>query len=179
MKKQMVLIVIALLPVCLLAQNSPLTALFEKYADKPGFESSEIIPGSMSFEWEKTVKIDAVKEMLKEIQGIRVLKYDGSAEKEEAKIWKKIQKTAGKDPYKEVAKVNADSVMVSLYLVQDASGITKELALMAKDKKDITLVTVTGNMDFSKLFSRENMHSLHEMAEYFMHNKGMCRAAKN
>jgi hypothetical protein len=180
MKKQIVLMVFAFLPLFLLAQNSPLTALFEKYADKPGFESSEIIPGSMNFEWEKTMKIDAVKEMLKEIQGVRILKYKAVANNnEEAKIWRKIQKTAGKEPYKEVAKVNADSVMVSLYLVQDDTGITKELALIAKDKKGVTLMTVNGNIDFAKLFSRENMHSLHEMAEYFMHNKGMCKQAKN
>lgn len=176
MKKQIVLMVFALLPVFLLAQNSPLTALFEKYADKPGFESSEIIPGSMSFEWEKTMKIDAVKEMLKEIQGIRILKYKASAaNNEEAKIWKKIQKAAGEEPYQEVVKVNADSVMVNIYLVQEPGGITKEIALIAKDKKGITMVTVNGNIDFATLFSKENMHSLREMAEYYMHNKGVCK----
>jgi hypothetical protein len=180
MKKQIVLMVFAFLPVFLLAQNSPLTALFEKYADKPGFESSEIIPGSMSFEWEKTMKIDAIREMLKEIQGVRILKYKAAANNnEEAKIWRKIQKTTGKEPYKEVVKVNADSVMVSIYLVQDASGFTKELALMAKDMKGITLVTVNGNIDFATLFSKDNMHSLREMVEYYMHNKEACMPAKN
>jgi hypothetical protein len=180
MKKQIVLMVFAFLPVFLLAQNSPLTSLFEKYADKPGFESSEIIPGSMSFEWEKTMKIDAVKEMLKEIQGVRILKYKSNATHNEvAKIWKKIQKAAGKEPYQEVVKVNVDSVMVNIYLVQEPNGITKEIALIAKDKKGITMVNITGNIDFATLFSKENMHSLREMAEQYMHNKAMCPAAKN
>jgi len=179
MKKQIILMVFAFLPVFLLAQNSPLTSLYEKYADKPGFNSSEIIPGSMSFEWEKTMNIDAVKEMLKEIQGVRILRYMSSpANNDEAKIWKKINKAAGDEPYKEVIKVNADSVMVNIYLVQEPGGITKEIALIAKDKKGITMVTVNGNIDFAKLFSKENMHSLHEMAEYFMHHKGMCPAEK-
>lgn len=179
MKKQIVLMVLALLPVVLLAQNSPLKALFEKYANKPGFESSEIIPGSMGSEWEKTVKIDAVKEMLKEIQGVRILRYKTSpATKEEMKVWKKINKTVGKEPYKEVVKVNADSIMARIYLVQGTDGITKEIALIAKDKKGITMVTVNGNIDFATLFSKENMHSLHEMASYLMHNKGMCHSNK-
>jgi hypothetical protein len=180
MKKQIVLMVFAFLPVILLAQNSPLNALFEKYDGKPGFESSEIILGSMSFEWEKTVKIDALKEMLKEIQAVRILKYKSNATNNDvAKIWKKIQKVAGEEPYQEVAKVNADSVMVSIYLVQEPGGITREIALLAKDKKGITMVTVNGNIDFATLFSKENMQSLREMAQYFMHNKGMCPAANN
>lgn len=180
MKKQIVLMVLAFLPVFLLAQNSPLTALYEKYADKPGFESSEIIPGSMSFEWEKTMKLDAVKEMLKEIKGVRILKYMVSAtNKEEAKIWKKIQKTAKEKPYKKVVAVHSDKTHVNIYLVQEPGGITKEIALTAKDDKGITMVTVNGNIDFSTLFSKENMHSLREIAEYYMHNKGVCKPEKN
>jgi hypothetical protein len=179
MKKQIVLMVLAILPVFLLAQTSPLIALYEKYADKPGFESSEIIPGSMSFEWEKDMKFEAVREMLKEIKGIRILKYKVSAtNKDESKIWKKIEKTAGEDPYKKVVAVHADKTHVSIYLVQDPGGITKEIALTAMDEKGITLVTVDGNIDFSALFSKENMHSLREMAEYCMHNKWACTPDK-
>jgi hypothetical protein len=180
MKKQIVLMIIALFPVFLLAQSTPMTAFYQRYADKPGYESSEILPGSMSFEWEKDMNNTIIRDMLSNIESIRILKYKkGTENAGEDKFWKKMLKTARDGQYNEVANANADNIIVHLYMLKEPAGKAKEVALLLKDVRGVTLVTVSGNLDFSALFSKENMHSLHEMAEYFKHNKGMCPAAKN
>ncbi len=70
----------AFLPVILTAQNTPLSSLYDRYASEPGFETTEILPGSMSFEWEKTAENDQVKEMMQNIESIRILKYKSEKE---------------------------------------------------------------------------------------------------
>lgn len=176
MKKQIVLMILALLPVFLLAQNTPLSSLYEKYVSKPGFVTTEILPGSMSFEWEKTMNNYTIKEMLQDIQRIRILKYTENADNnEQDKLWKKIQKAAGDEQYIEVVTVNAENTRANMFIMKGPSGNTREVALLVKEEKGITMVTITGNMDFSALFSAENMQNLREMAEYYMHNKGECK----
>jgi hypothetical protein len=176
MKKLIVLMIVAFLPVFLLAQNTPLSSLYDKYENKPGFETTEILPGSMSFDWEKNVNASAIKEMMQNIQSIRILKFQTDTENaEQEKLWKKMQKAAGDDQYNQVVTVNAENIQVYLYISNVSAGNTREVALMAKGEKGITLVTMTGNMDFSAVFSPENMQSLREMAEYYMQNKGDCK----
>jgi len=176
MKKLIVLMIAAFIPVFILAQNTPLSALYDKYASKPGFETVDIFPGNMSFVWEKTLDNSTIKDMLQNIESVRILKYKASPENnEQDKLWKKMQKTAGDEQYKEVVTVNAENTQVNIYMIKEPGGKTREVALMAKDQKGITMVTVTGNMDFSALFSAENMKSLREMAEYYMKNKGDCK----
>jgi hypothetical protein len=180
MKKLIVLMIIAFVPVILLAQNTPMTAFYQKYADKPGYETSEIFPGSMSFEWEKNMNNTAIRDMLQRIESIRILKYKkGTENAGEDKFWKKMLKTARDGQYSEVANVNADNINVHVYMMKEPGGKTKEVDLLVKDQRGVTLVTVSGTLDFSILFSKENLHNLHEMAVYFMHNKVACMPTKN
>jgi hypothetical protein len=180
MKKQIVIMILAFLPVLLLAQNTPLSALYDKYVSKPGFESTEILPGSMSFEWEKDMNTNSIKEMLKDIKSIRILKYKENEDKnEQEKLWKKIQKAAGDDQYIEVVNVNAENTRANMYIMKGPSGKTMEVDLVVKEAKGITIVTVSGDIDFSTIFNTENMKGLREMAEYYMHNKEACNHGKD
>lgn len=180
MKKQIILMVLGFLPVFLLAQNTPLSSLYEQYASKAGFVSTEIFPGTMSFEWEKAMNLNTFKDMMKEIQCIRILRYkeDGN-KREQAKFWKKIQKTAGDGQYKEVVAVSSEKVKADIYLIREPSGNTKEVAFAAKSEDGIMMITISGNLDFSMLFSKENMQHLRDIAHYFMENKGKCIQAKD
>jgi hypothetical protein len=176
MKKILVIMMAAFIPAFLLAQNTPLSALYDRYASKPGFETTEILPGSMSFEWEKTMDNSTIKEIMQNIESIRILKYKAVAENtEQEKFWKKMQKAAGDDQYKEVVNVNAENTRVNIFMMKEPAGNTREVALIAKNEEGITMVTVTGNIDFSAIFNKDNMESLREMAEYYMKNKGECK----
>jgi len=67
MKKLIIIIVVAFVPVILLAQSTPLSSLYDRYVSEPGFETTEILPGSMSFDWEKTMDNAQVKEIMQNI----------------------------------------------------------------------------------------------------------------
>jgi len=180
MKKLIVIMIAALLPAFLQAQNTPLSSLYDRYLSEPGFESTEILPGSMSFDWEKTVDNVPIKEMMQHIESIRILKYKTDKGKaDQDKLWKKMQKTAGDEQYTEVVTVNAEKARVNIYIIKGQAGNTREIAMLERDENGIMMVTVTGNMDFSAMFSRENLQSLREVGEYYMHNKGDCNPDGN
>ena len=176
MKKLIVLIIGSFIPAFLLAQTTPLSALYDRYVSKPGFETTEILPGSMSFEWEKNVDNSTFKEMMQNIESIRILKYKATEENnEQEKLWKKIEKASSEEQYKEVVTVNAENTSAKIFMLKEPAGNTREVALIAKNEEGITVMTVTGNMDFSAMFSVENMKHIREMAEYYMKNKGECK----
>ena len=180
MKKMIVLLITAFIPAFLLAQNTPLSSLYDRYVIEPGFETTEILPGSTSFEWEKSTDMGQIKEMLQSIESIRILKYKADARKaDQDKLWKKMQKTAGDSQYTEFVTVNAKKIQVNIYMIKGSAGKTREIAMLERDENGIVMLTVTGNMDFSAMFSPENMRSLREMGEYYMKNKGDCKPDGN
>jgi hypothetical protein len=175
MKKLIIILIASCAPVFLLAQNTPLSSLYDQYVSETGFETTEILPGSMSFEWEKTEDNPQLKEMMQSVESIRVLKYkSGEGTVDQDKLWKKIQKAAGNELYTEIMTVNAENVRVNMYMIKGTAGTTREVAMVEKDENGIMMVTVTGNMDFSAMFSPENMKSLREMGDYYLQNKGDC-----
>jgi len=177
MKKLIVIMIASFIPVLLSAQDTPLSSLYDRYVSESGFETTEILPGSMSFEWEQTQENPQIKEMLQNVKSVRIVKYKAeSGVADMDKYWRKIRKTAGDEQYTEVVTVNSDDVQVYMYMLKGAAGTTREVALLEKDKNGVMMVTVTGNMDFSSMFSPENMQGLREMGEYYMKNKGDCKA---
>jgi len=176
MKKLIVIMIAAFLPVILTAQSTPLSSFYDRYTSEPGFETTEILPGSMSFDWGKTAENEQVKEMMQNIESIRILKFKSDkANADQDKLWKKMQKTAAAEQYTEVVTVNADKVRVNMFMMKGPDGITREIAMLERDENGIMMVTVTGTMDFSKMFSPESMQSLREMGEYYLQNKGGCK----
>jgi hypothetical protein len=174
--KKLIVLMIAIIPVFVMAQGTPISALYDKYSSKPGYETTEILPASMSFDWEKSMDNNTVRDMMKSIESIKILKCkEGSSAAEQSKLWKKMQKAAGEADYKEVVSVSAEKMQMNVYMLKTSAGNTREVAMLSKGENGVTMVAVTGDMDFSSLFSAENMKSLREMAEYYMHSKGNCK----
>jgi len=180
MKKLIFVMMAAFIPVLISAQNTPLSSLYGRYVSESGFETTEILPGSMSFEWEQSQENPQIKEMLQNVESVRIVKYKAeSGISDMDKYWRKIRKTAGDEQYTEVVTVNSNDVQVYMYMLKGPAGTTREIALLEKDKNGVLMLTVTGNMDFSSMFSPENMQSLREMGDYYMKNKGDCKPESN
>jgi hypothetical protein len=175
MKKLIIIMLAAFLPAVLAAQETPLSSLYQSFTGETGFRCTEIVPGSTSFEWEKDLDASQVKEWMKDIESIRIVKYKAeTGESKLDKAWKKMEKAAADDSYTEVINVKADDIAVNFYMIKGAEGTTREVALLEKDKDGIMMITMTGNMDFSSVFTHENMHAFREMGRYFMENKEGC-----
>jgi hypothetical protein len=175
MKKMVIMIMIAFIPAIMIAQGTPLTAVYDKYDNAEDFTAIELNPAAMSFEWASDSTLDQVKEMMKSIEMIRILNYN-SEEEEKAgeKIWKKMQKAASDELYTEVLIVNADDIRLQVYMIKGVGGKTSEVAILGKYEERIIMATMTGNMDFSQMLSEANMKNFAEMAAYFMEHKGFC-----
>jgi hypothetical protein len=175
MKKLIFIWIAAFFPVFLVAQDTPLSSLYDRYDNRAGFTASEIMPGILSVDQEVSAQLPMIGEMMKDIEKIRVLRYEpGQDIAAQDKFWKKMQKAAAGGGYIEVVSVNSDGEHFSILRMKGATGNTREIALIAKDDDSIMLVTVTGDMDFSEMLSADNMKGLCEMGEHFMHEKGGC-----
>jgi hypothetical protein len=174
MKKLLVILSLSIAPALLLAQATPLSDLYTAYVSEPGFETTEMRPGSTSFEWEKNLESQNIKDMIKDIESVRVLEYDGSGKISQDKLWKKMTSAAIDGSYTEVMSMKGDGEQAALFMMKKPDGAYSEIALMAKEEDEIILVTVTGNIDFGKIFSPETMKSLRELGDYYMQGKGEC-----
>ncbi len=175
MKKIVFLFITLMVATVLKAQDTPLSSLYDTFIGETGFETTEILPASMNFEWESAEENPAFREMIKGIEKIRISRYEndkGNGSRE--KLWKKMQKAADNELYTEVVTVNADKVQARILMLKGDPGITREIAMMEKDESGMMLMTMTGNMNFSQMFSPENLESLREMGDYFMQMKGSC-----
>lgn len=177
MKKLIILFLIAVVPVILNAQKTPFTSLFDRYVTDPGFNSFQILPGSTSFEWEKSIDNEQLMEMMKNIESVRFLKAKADSTRVSMdKIWKNMLKASTGDNYREVLTVNADKVQLKMFMLKGNDGITHEMAIIGRSNDGIMMMTMEGKLDFSSFFSPENLKSLKEVGEYYLQNHPGCPA---
>ena len=167
----MVIIVTLALPVFLHAQETPLTKLIGKYSGKPGFSSAEINNASVNTESNKSTDVARIHEALSDIKGIRFLRYDGSNPETTGKIFKeKLDKALVKGQYQELASANIEKTYARILVFKDQQKQPAEIALLAKGENETVLITLTGKIDFSKIFNAQTMAWLGGMLE----KKGEC-----
>ncbi len=174
MKKIIVLFAMIALPGLMFAQETPLSSVYFNYADEPGFEATEIRPGSEGSEWEQKISSDHFRDLVNDITSIRILEYKGEGKVRPAKIWKKMSTAAGSGNYTEIVNFSGDDEQALVYISRESAGIYSEIALMAREENDLVLITVTGNIDLEKIFSPETMKSLRELGKHHMKGKGEC-----
>jgi len=172
MKTLIFLTLIMAAPVFLVAQNTPLSRFYNDYERKPDFETKEIRPGAVGFEWQKDMDVSGLNEALKEIESLRMLTYKKDDKKEQQKLWKKMQKAAGDKVYAEVMTVKADNTEASFFMLREPASGMREFAIISKDNNGISLITVNGTMNFRRMMNPELMEGLREMGKYHMKNKG-------
>jgi hypothetical protein len=179
MKKLLIVLMTIGIPFILSAQKTPFSSLYDRYISEPGIESTQVLPGSTSFEWEKSMDNPQVKKMLESIESIRILKVKADSTRvSPEKVWKSMQKAATEDQYKEVITVSADKTHVRMFILEGTEGHTREVALIVKEEDEIIMMTMTGDMDFSAMFSHENMKQLREIGEYYMKDHKGCESGK-
>lgn len=174
MKKIIAMIIVALVPAFLLAQGTPFSVLFNEFVSVPGFETREIRPAETSFEWEKTMDASHFRDAVSQVESIRILEYKGEGKISREKLWKKFLKASDHGSYTQVIQVNADNAEASVYMTKEHGGKIGEIALIAKEQDKILMVSVTGDLDFRKMFDPETMKSLRELGKYHMKGKDGC-----
>lgn len=171
--KRSAILVVLLVPFFLFAQDTPLSSLFDKYVEVPGFSTTEIKTSEVTFEWEQEENTEHIREVLDGIESIRILKIDEDSEDikiSPRKFYEKVKKAIGKDDYVEVITVSDGDEDVNLYFLKDGE-LLREAALIVHEGSDITLITITGKMDPSMLMNKETIRGLNSLKEFYVDEK--------
>lgn len=173
MKKMMLsfaFAVVMALPLFTAAQ-SPVDKVFEKYAGQDGFTTVNITKEMFQMLMQlgqgavKDTAMAEVKGIVEQLTGLKVLTYEFDS----AKIVKAVSvynEFAGVFPasaYKELMTINEGRQNIKFMTKQDASGKISEMVMLMKDKTEVAVLSLTGNIDLatiSKLSKGMNIHGM-------------------
>ncbi|MDA3952408.1 MAG: DUF4252 domain-containing protein [Bacteroidales bacterium] len=166
MKKVILVLFVFLFPVILMAQNSPIDELFEKYSGQEGFTSVYITSYMFSMFSDLETDDPEFDKLIKNLKGIKILATD-DAYNGSANFYKEIIDKIPMDQYKELMVIKEKDQDVK-FLVNEKDGIITELLLIAGGKSDNALISIQGNIDLkniSKLSKSMNISGLEHLEE--------------
>ena len=166
MKKLIMALVVSLVPLFIMAQDTPLSGLYDKYVSKSQYSAKEILPSAMNTKWEKDISGEAIKKVIDEVNSIRILSTDKGRHPQKS-LWKSISKSISEADYTQVLDVNSNKESIRIYYLKGMDGNMKEFALTMNKPSKVMLITVTGDMDMSTLFSKDLMQELKTLGENF------------
>ncbi|MEI6433397.1 MAG: DUF4252 domain-containing protein [Bacteroidota bacterium] len=159
MKKLMFsLIYLAFLAVSMnLNAQSPIDKVFDKYASQDGFTtvniSKELFQMMMQIGQGETKDTNAVeiKKMMEQLTGLKVLTFEFDSTKivKAVSIYNEFAGLFPSSTYKELMSVNEGRQNIKFLTKQDASGKINEMVMLMKDKNEVAVLSLTGNIDLS------------------------------
>jgi hypothetical protein len=155
MKKVVTLMLIALLPMLAMAQNSAIDKVFKKYGDRDGFTVVNISRGLLKM----VAKVDDDRESQDFLSRIHEIKILATEENNDINIYDEVLSDLNKKDYEELMTVKSSGEEV-LMLAKKDGDIVEELIILVGGKKDNALVYISGKMnmkDLSKLSSSVNI----------------------
>ncbi len=171
MKKLLIYLSFLVLPLWTMAQETPIGKLFDKYSSDPDYGSIDIKANATSFAWEKDLENTELKDMLQEIDAIRIL-HSSKSKVNAEKFLNKVYKTYSKEAYTELATVSGiHGGSVKMYMLKGDDNMIREFSLAGMKGDNVFLLSVSGNMDMNKLLSKDMMKALGQLIS-MKHNCG-------
>jgi len=159
-----------ILPILVKAQ-SPIDKVLEKYAGHDGFTTVNISREMFHMLMQmgegnlKDSSAVEVKNMMEQLTGLKVLTFSFDS----AKIVKAVSvynEFAGVFPastYKELMSVNEGRQNIKFMTKQDGSGKISEMVMLMKDKTEVAVLSLTGNIDLSTVSRLSKGMNIHGM----------------
>ena len=173
MKKLMlslVCMVFLTVPLLLNAQ-SPIDKVFDKYASQDGFTSVNISKELFQMLMQmgkgdsKDTNMVEMKKMMEQLSGLKVLtfSFDSTNVVKAVSVYNEFAGVFPASSYKELMTVNEGRQNIKFMTKQDASGKINEMVMLMKNKTEVAVLSLTGNIDLStvsKLSKGMNIHGL-------------------
>jgi hypothetical protein len=169
MKKIILNLVLLISPFLLIAQNTPVDELFEKYSGKEGFTSVYITSYMFSMFADMETEDPEFDELVKNLTGIKILatdeNYSGNVN-----FYTEIINKIPLSKYKELMVIKEKDQDVK-FLIHEKDGKITELLLIAGGKNENALISIQGNIDLknisklSKSMQIEGLEHLEEIEE--------------
>ncbi|MCK5135113.1 MAG: DUF4252 domain-containing protein [Bacteroidales bacterium] len=149
--KRIVLILVAVaLPVFLMAQNSAVDNLFDKYKGKEGVTTVQISPEL--FQIVKAMQIEEIDEHdipFDKIASVKILTIEDEDGWDGVNFYKEIQKDLNVSDFAEVLTVDDGGETVRIWMKADNALVSEFLLIVGGD--DNVLIYITGNFNLNDL----------------------------
>lgn len=147
--RKLAIILLAVLPMLGMAQESQLDALFKKYSGQEGYTSVYIT--SYMFELFSKIAEDDDADLAKVTKGIDAIKIiTVSKSKLADKFFEEVDKALSPSIYKDFMIVN-DGGQEIVFKVREDDGKVSEFVLIVKDKDEPVLLFLQGDIDIARI----------------------------
>jgi len=151
--------------------QSPIDKVFEKYSSQDGFTSVNISKEMFQMLMQlgqgdsKDTSMVEIKKMMEQLTGLKVLtfEFDSSKIVKAVSVYNEFAGVFPANTYKELMTINEGRQNIKFMTKQDASGKISEMVMLMKDKTEVAVLSLTGNIDLStvsKLSKGMNIHGM-------------------
>ncbi|MEI7724289.1 MAG: DUF4252 domain-containing protein [Bacteroidota bacterium] len=155
----------------LLNAQSPIDKVFDKYAGQDGFTTVNISKEMFQMLMQmgqgdsKDTNMVEIKKMMEQLTGLKVLTFEFDSTKmvKAVSVYNEFAATFPPGTYKELMTVNEGRENIKFMTKQDASGKISEMVMLMKNKTEVAVLSLTGNIDLStisKLSKGMNIHGM-------------------
>lgn len=178
MKKLLALLMIAALPMGMIAQNA-FAGFYEKYAGTEGFTSVNVSPDLFemfaSMEMEGDEEIAKMKEAVHEFNGLQVLTFEDKYNSGKAmQYYKEVADLIPANAYKELVTVNSPDDNVQILTKGQKDGLVDKLLIVVGNEDEFVFVQVDGKFDLRKISEMSgdmDEQRLEELKEKMKHKR--------
>lgn len=150
MKRILLILVAVALPVFLMAQNSAVDNLFDKYKGKDGITTVQISPEL--FQIVKAMEIEEIDEHdipFDKIVSVKILTIEDEKEWDGVNFYKEIKRELDVSDFVEVLTVDDGGETVRMWMKADNALVSEFLLIVGGD--DNVLIYITGNFNLNDL----------------------------
>jgi len=146
MKKLALSLLVVLVPMFVIGQNTAVDKLFEKYGDKDGFTTVTINKGLFKM----VAQMDADDEDLQALSGmesIKILAVDNAEVLKGVNFYKEVRSQLKDAKYEELMTVKSNDADVVFLADQDGDTIKELILLVGSDEDENALIYIKGKIN--------------------------------
>ena len=151
--------------------QSPIDKVFEKYASQEGFTSVNISKEMFQMFMQmgkgdaKDTSMVEMKKMMEQLTGLKVLTFafDSTKITKAVSVYNEFAGVFPAGTYKELMTVNEGRQNIKFMTKQDGSGKISEMVMLMKDKTEVAVLSLTGNIDLSTISQLSKGMNIHGM----------------
>ncbi len=159
MKKTAIILVMAIMPLAMAAQQDVPERIFQKYSGIPGITSVQISPGMFNLIAGMDPDDHDLKSLASAVSSVLILHAPEALVKSHSfNLYNEVLKDLTVEQYDELMRVSSAEQQV-LMLASEEGGLVKELILLVGGDGDNVLICIKGSIDMNKIASLSGINA--------------------
>jgi len=147
MKKLLILMFAAILPIAALGQTKQVNEILDKYEKKKNVESILISPSLLQIAGTKDVDA-STKDLLSKISEMRIINIKVSATENGTPVWLSLkgdlETLTGGDLFTRIVKIQEGDELLEMFITKNSQGA---LLFLSTTSKEFSVISIFGNID--------------------------------